>query len=437
MKHINEESCRLKQANKRIEELESKLSKLLNENAALRAIKTPKESSRTTTPPTKSTIPNDTRHYAQSTVSSRCKDNSMPQKPQRNGDKAPRAVLINGERCVYKAGGLTHITTSWGPYPRFMEDTKASCNRNFEIFEETWARKRQLDFRNLKRQPKEEPRKSDTRCSTPIVEEVELLPEEPQQQTPSSPTLPEPTFSTAGTEVESWESSDTEVERVGTKVESALEPDLAEKTRLNDHLNLRKEIIYIKSKTGLDFLRRAAEITQNAIFDFRSFMPEWKTWMFEDGPHVVRLGRDEMIRWMGGCNEYCENLHNGRLGRDISRTLLSVVCLRNTISHPHGYELRDPERLDYRLVNAQNVSIVLGDEKRALEIRGIRDALRTEVDRSLQEIKDLCHLTPLPYCNVDYQSHHVETFQSVLYDGYHGGSKEVLAAAEAWERVAG
>ncbi|KAI0449034.1 poly(A) polymerase [Xylaria acuta] len=41
------------------------------------------------------------------------------------------------------------------------------------------------------------------------------------------------------------------------------------------------------------------------------------------------------------------------------------------------------------LNEAQWVSVKLGDEQRALKIRDIRDALRTEVDKSLQEIKGI------------------------------------------------
>ncbi|KAI0448902.1 hypothetical protein F5B21DRAFT_509713 [Xylaria acuta] len=218
MKYPSEHSDSLSNANEETQELNSERSKLLNENAALRAIKTQKESVRTTTSFTKPTIENDIKHYAQATASSRCRDKSTPpQKSHRNDDKASRAISINGERQVHKAGVSTLVTTmnDWTELPCYMDKTRASCNREYELWKEREEREKRVDLRGLKPQTKLKSSWPDSGWNTSIVEEVELWPEEPQPQLFTPPMSPETTLSTEDTEVESV---DTEVENVDTKV---------------------------------------------------------------------------------------------------------------------------------------------------------------------------------------------------------------------------
>lgn len=247
MKYVSEYPYSLKQAHKRIEELESELSILLVENAALRDINRPKRSSPTASS-TKPTTPSGTKNYARATVSSRCKDKSIPQKPDGNDNKAPRAVLIAGERYVYKAGVPTLVTTkdSWTKLPRYSASTCASDHRTYAIRVE----RAQRDKRVERPWPK---------TSWSVVKEKDFIP---------PPYSPEPTFSDAD-----------------TVIGDALEVEsLAKMSRLDDRLDLRPDIVYIDVRTGLGYLREAAEITQHAIFEAGSCMPEWKVSQFDDDP---------------------------------------------------------------------------------------------------------------------------------------------------------
>ncbi|KAI0860622.1 hypothetical protein F4860DRAFT_514792 [Xylaria cubensis] len=435
MKYVIAYSDRLAKAHKQIKELESECSRLLNENAALRAIKTTTRSSPTAKPRTKPAVSNDVKHYTKPTVSSRGKDKSLQlQKLNTNDDKAHRAVLINGRRHIYAAGVPTPVVTmdTWTQCPSYMSDTSASCKRRSEILEESKERRNRVDLRRLK--PPTKPKSTDfnyswdvpveetgpeslgSGCSwgTTLVDEDKLCSVESQLESSASSISSQTALSTADTEVG-----------------NPLEQCLAQSSRLDDELDLGHEIVYIDPTSGLRSLREAVELTQQAILDVKSCMPEWHSWIFEDNPNLVRLGRDEMMSWMGSF-EYSRRIHNGYPCRDICHALLRLPPLRNTICHPRGPELRDPENLDYLLQNAQRVSIMLGDEKRAHSIRGIRDALRAEVEMCMQEIKDVHDLAALPFYEAEHKAHHSRMFKTILDERY-TGCKEALAVAQAWQ----
>ncbi|TRX93643.1 hypothetical protein FHL15_005319 [Xylaria flabelliformis] len=435
MKYVSAYSDRLEKAHKRIKELESERSKLLNENAALRAIKTATISSPTAKPRTKPTVSNDNKHYTQPTVSSRGKGKSVPlQKLDTNDEKAHRAVLINGRRHIYAAGVPTPVITidAWTQRPSYMNGTSASCKRRSEIYEESMERRNRVDLRRLKppakpksidsnycwnvpvEETKPESLRSDYSWGTTLVDEDKLCSEESQLESSASSILSQTALSTADTEVS-----------------NPVEQCLAQRSRLDDNLDLGNEIVYIDPTSGLRSLREAFEMTQQAILDVKSCMPEWHSWIFEDNRNLVRLGRDEMIRWMGSF-EYSRRFHNGYPCRDIYHALLRLPPLRNTICHPRGCELRDPENLDYLLRDAQRVSVMLGDEKRAQSIRVIRDALRTEVEMCMQEIKDVHDLAALPFYEAEHKAHHSIMFKMILDERYTGCQK-ALTVAQAWQ----
>ncbi|KAI0547164.1 hypothetical protein F4679DRAFT_586722 [Xylaria curta] len=430
MKYVSEYSERLEKAYKRIKDLEIERSKLLNENAALRAIKTPTRSS-PTAKSTKPSLSNDTKHYAQTTVSSRSKSKPMPlqRSDNNNNDQASRAVVINGKRHIYAAGVPTPTInmSDWTQYPRYMSSTNASCKRNSELLGERMERRNRVDLRRLT--PPAKPKSPDLNScwsdpswgSATLVEENKSCSEEQQWESSSSSTPSETALSTTDTEV-------------GNQSEQ----DLAQRSRFDDHLYLGDEVVYIDTTSGLKYLREAFEIIQQAIWDVKSCMPEWRGWMLGDNPNLVRLGRDEMTSWIGSF-EYSKRFHNGYPCWSIYNYLLNLPPLRNTICHPRGRELRDPKNLDGLLKNAQWVSVVLGDEDRAQKIRGIRDALRTEVDMCVQEIKDIHDLSSLPYYEAEHKTHHLKMFKKILElleDERYNGCKGVLAIAQAWQRGA-
>ncbi|KAI0478321.1 hypothetical protein F4859DRAFT_521169 [Xylaria cf. heliscus] len=406
MKYISDESRRLSEARKRIKELEDECSRLRTQEAGVCGTRPPRRSSPKSSSLVQPTATNDTRHYAQATVSSRCKNKFTPQKSNRQDDAATRPVLIDGRGYIYKAGVPIEIPPmEWIGY---MNDTKASRSRYYEIREEREERKKRVDIRRQKPQHRKEP----------------------EEQLPTPSPSPPPVIST--TDEEAIFTSDPEPEK-------APEDGLIRTSRLDEKLSLGHDLVYIDIKTGLDYLREAAEITQHAIFDVKSCMPEWDTSMFQGDPNLVRLGRDEMINWMG--YEFIESrrFHNGYRCEEISYDLLDVVLLRNTICHPRGSELGDPKNLDRLLKYAQRVSVVLGDEQKALKIRYIRDTLRAEVDNCLQEIKDLKYLACQPYYGVTHKRHHLKMFKTILeyYNDDYKGCKDVLAVAQAWQGVAG
>ncbi|KAI0435718.1 hypothetical protein F4803DRAFT_557710 [Xylaria telfairii] len=402
MKGISQYPYSLKQAHERIEELESQLSRLLVENSALRAINTPKRSSQTTSS-TKPATPSGIKNYARATVSSRCKDRSTPQKSNGNDKKPPRTVVIAGERYIYKAGVPTPITTrdTWTNLPRYSVATKASDRRASEIQTERWE----------KESKRVEPPWPTTTWN--VAEQKDFIP---------APYPIESSFSDQDT-------------LVGDDPE---EDSLAKMSRLDERLDFGSDVVFIDVRTGLDYLREAAEITQFAIFEAGSCMPEWNVSQFAEDPNAVRLGRDEMKVWMGSTFPGSTRCHNGYKCNDIYNALLDIVPMRNTICHPCGYALGDAVRLDKLLYRAQRFSVMVGDENRTLKIRGLRDKLRTVAETSLQEVKSLRHLVLQPYYEMDPKIHHKKMFDRALLDernNNYWGCEEVLAVAHEWERV--
>ncbi|KAI3317194.1 hypothetical protein HD806DRAFT_527272 [Xylariaceae sp. AK1471] len=402
MKYVSQYSDRLSRAYKKIEGFKKEIIRLQNKIATLQTTKIHKEPQSLPTCSVKNVSSDNKKHYAQPTTSSRNKGKPETQQLDKDKGETRRAVIINNNVYVYVAGVPTRIPSrneySW-VCPSFMRGTRTSYRREACNRQENLKRKDRI---KKPQQPATPPDSlHDSRWGSCDNEVIRSLPE----------TLPQPSDATPPPR--------TPLD-IDEKDDKLTGDDLAQRTRLDEGLDpeCRALRVLIDSKTGLDFLRKAAEIVQRAIFHV------WETKEpkpFPEGLHLVRLGRDELMRWVG---EYPSPhlAHNGHSAREIHSTLLEVVPLRNAISRPTGSELR----------NATSVDWLLGT---------IRDALRSEANKSLQFIKDLYYLAIQPFHEViDYRHHHFKMFKNALYLMEHNGwteqekkySKEIIAVAQAW-----
>ncbi|KAI0401995.1 hypothetical protein F4802DRAFT_600521 [Xylaria palmicola] len=432
MKNINYPTRRLSQAYRRLEELQVEMDQLRDEISRLKATEATNQGS--TTPPY-SPKPTHTgvKSYARPTVASRCRVKSQPQDYEREEGTSGREegtsgseegtstpISISGNKYIYRDGVPVLLPMESGHCLGFMKDTKASNQRNQTISQEKYERRIHIDIRRYRRP------------SLEVEEQICGL--RSDWSTPSG-------WSTPFNENPGLDLEELRLQLPATVDTQPSEPSLEEKTRLNDWLDFGEEIIVrIRSRAGLDFLLRAADITRNAIFDVgRSGVMGWRDSYFYDGPHVVLLGRDEMNRWTDPLDTSRETF-NGYKAYEIHDALLNVVHLRNAISHPHSSELGHPETLDRLLQWAQDAVIKLGDEKRALEIRGIRDDLVAEAKTSLRDIQDLYHLAAQPFCEaIEVEWHHERMLllaQTHYQRGYtKGNCMELVTIANHAERI--
>ncbi|KAI1127875.1 hypothetical protein F5Y10DRAFT_292556 [Nemania abortiva] len=401
MKYISQQSDRLSQAFERIAELENEVTRLRKELAVLRNSK-PQNLLQTPPRPEKSTkSPICTHRYAQSTTASRCKDKSQTQDSEDGGDKSPQNKLPfiarDGESWTYKNGVLVQM--DYSIRPSYMRSTYAVEKRELAVWREKWDKERELR------------KKSRSMWGPPFSpNDSRGYSEEYESDLPPTPP-----------------SSDDDME-------DDPKDNLEERSRLRDTLRFESQDVTIDSKSGFRYLRRAAEIAQEAIHAVgESGAPGWKR--FREGPHVVKLGRNELMSWLG---EYPDQrlASNGYAAYTVYHGLLDVVYLRNAISHPCGETFSDPERVDALMKRSQHLAIVLGDEKRAFEVRQLRDDLREEAHRSVQDVLDLYYMSSLPYSTgIECAYHHEKLFQGALnlYSRYSYDYWMVLAVAQAWD----
>ncbi|KAI1348407.1 hypothetical protein F5Y01DRAFT_292565 [Xylaria sp. FL0043] len=434
MKYISQYSDRLNQATRRIDELEKENKKLRAEIVTLRAFKSRQSIEH-------SAVKTDIKsHFSQPTVSSSRKTKAKEEEPGSGEEKLYRAICYNNE---VDRRGFSHTTQSTHVYkdgipilvndplrPKFMMSTNASGNRNMQLFAERLELKKRVEQQATWRL-------GDRMRQAPLGESewdawCRMMDESPEKPWPPLPPSPTSFLTPSNEEIESK-----------IEVEIEKEDSLAEKTRLHEKLEFSVPI-FTDSKKSLDYLRRAAEIVQKSIFDAHKNGLSGR-FEFEDGPHLVRLGRNELYSWLGAeCHDvyprpiYYELAYNGHRGDKVYDAILKVVELRNTISHPDGEDLRNAACVDWLLSRAQNICVVLGDEKGALGIRDIRDALRADADNVRRYVRDLHFLSVQPYpVTFDLELHHVKMFEQIISDNecIESGMEEnaeFLAVARAW-----
>ncbi|GAP90920.1 hypothetical protein SAMD00023353_5100400 [Rosellinia necatrix] len=427
MKLVSNISDRLSEARREIENLKEENARLRKENAQLRAAAGIKTKSPTTTSTGGSSLA--IARYAQPTESSRRKTAPSPQQPKKNTTRIPGIVSISGSDFVYKDGVPTLVDKNKFPIfrPSFAKRTVAADQREFAVLAERVERRKRVDLRRLC--PAGRP------LPTPPYEEYPPF-EWVIPRSPESEMQLEPFFDP---DLEFGSESDSED---GEAAEETLET----RTRLEGVIDFGPDFVYVDTKKTFDWLREAATIVQRVIFDAVQRDEEWRPmmWCFRGGPHLVRLGRNEMLGWLS-------RVHSSKLARpanadgsngrgystrDIESSLLKLVDLRNVISHPTACELLDCREVDWLLYYAQRVAVYLDDAPRAAELRAIRDALLELAEQSLQDIRDLSYLAVQPDCeHVQFSYHQEKQFRAVLEVCRSGGGKnympEIIAVAEA------
>ncbi|KAI1146095.1 hypothetical protein F4825DRAFT_473037 [Nemania diffusa] len=458
MKYASQQSDRLAQAYKEIDELKKENSRLQKELFNFRTKKLNENIPPTSLPRNTPTGTTNSNHFAQSTVASRNKDTPKSQSSSGSQGKTPRAVVTIGENnYIYKGGVPVHADyKEFWKRPHFMyQKTRASYAREGVILRERNERRnRQIEI--------EERRVSKKLSSSSISEPNEVSswgpcdPEwanweekdkdeekdeegEEDEKNEEEDDDDEEEDKEDDDEEEDDDDEEKKEERRILEIYSGRPPfpfdDLAIRSRLHRESEFERRWLGIDSKSGFDYLRKGYEIAQAVVYKVgNSGHPGW--YRFEDGPHIVKLGRDELLSWMHE-HPFPEFGYNGYSAYSVRDALLDLVHLRNAISHPWTSTFRSPQQVDRHLKDVQKVAIMLRDEQRAFEVRKLRDELSDMAKRSVQEIQDLYYLTSQPYSpEIKYHHHHVVIFRGLIENGP-SLDEEAFAVAEAWARQGG
>ncbi|KAK4494487.1 hypothetical protein PRZ48_014785 [Zasmidium cellare] len=169
--------------------------------------------------------------------------------------------------------------------------------------------------------------------------------------------------------------------------------------------------IHIRFSTQLKLLKRAHRITQNALW------------------HALR------DRWLVGQKSIGLSIGH-HLSDEVQNAVYNVVDLRNAIVHLEIHSSCDLDRL-MRL--AQSLVCRLGDEDRAMEIRGLRDKLRQKSTACYEAIIAYAGLSHLPEAQSE-PVHHQSLYAEIKWElmrkkesdvvTWYGS--EVVEAAKEW-----
>lgn len=113
----------------------------------------------------------------------------------------------------------------------------------------------------------------------------------------------------------------------------------------------------------------------------------------------------------------------------------SLIRLRNLVCHfSGGYQ--DVRRMDEHVENVQELAVLLLDEENAYHCRALRDRLRDEVERTLEEIETFTMWTALPGAGDMWLKHHSDTVRYAVYEldmGFsHCHHRVLITAAREW-----
>lgn len=113
----------------------------------------------------------------------------------------------------------------------------------------------------------------------------------------------------------------------------------------------------------------------------------------------------------------------------------SLIRLRNLVCHfSGGYQ--DVRRMDEHVENVQELAVLLLDEENAYHCRALRDRLRAEVERTLEEIETFTMWTALPGAGDMWLKHHSDTVRYAVYEldmGFsHCPHRVLITAAREW-----
>lgn len=157
----------------------------------------------------------------------------------------------------------------------------------------------------------------------------------------------------------------------------------------------------ISSKMWHGMLCQAFRLAQATFYDAaQEHWPDLCRWgRLQEGPHEVLFGHAELRKLLGGYEYYHRDFLavRGSSAYDVNSALFKMTPVRNAVCHFWTNTCSSVPSYDHPLAACQRLAVVLQDEKRAFKIRAIRDRLRREVDRALEEIDSLKFFAVLPY----------------------------------------
>ncbi|KAI1395306.1 hypothetical protein F4819DRAFT_492620 [Hypoxylon fuscum] len=213
------------------------------------------------------------------------------------------------------------------------------------------------------------------------------------------------------------------------------EPQLGES--IYDHFGYDSNF-YVSSEVGLDILRKAHRIVQEALYEAaRKFWP-WIWRQFRDGPHLVKLGRDELHSYIGETGTAVDLGLCGTRSDKVYFALMDAPFIRNAICHPCVHSFSEIHALDNNLEHAHRITLALRDEERSAHMRSLRDELRETAETVLYEIESFNSLAVLPFSGHEsppWKWHHERLFKEVLENSKKGHEHKysyVVHVANKW-----
>lgn len=153
--------------------------------------------------------------------------------------------------------------------------------------------------------------------------------------------------------------------------------ELGQRTRLHDDefcTNKMVSELLLHPEKQHRLLCRAYRLAQAAFMHaIRRFQPKERAFYAQRGPSFMRF--ESRIHPQGSDAGVPDLL--------ILRKIGNMITLRNNVSHPDSHEL---EWVDRFIFYAQDLTVALQDEARALRLRRLRDELQSE---ALKEVKQL------------------------------------------------
>ena len=216
-------------------------------------------------------------------------------------------------------------------------------------------------------------------------------------------------------------------DKIGAAIADKTDTSLAVRSRLidNDFASSPAAQCYIPHRFKHQILTKAHKLVQDAIYEaLYTHCPELCRDRYLEGPREVKLCYGEITDALGDDGSKLRGPLCAFGGENVFRALAQASSIRNAVCHPcltmtRGLKFGKNPGIDNLLETAQNVAVILMDEKRAFRIRALRDRVQTEAAKALGEIEAYESLALLPNA-VPWKLHHQRLFEDVnsLLKGY-------------------
>ncbi|KAF7186491.1 hypothetical protein HII31_12193 [Pseudocercospora fuligena] len=170
-------------------------------------------------------------------------------------------------------------------------------------------------------------------------------------------------------------------------------------------------IIQLPFSLQMSLLERAYDLVRQGTFLYiKTHWPKSQLRYFPEHWKQIRFGFTELED---------SGFSRGRTSSDrnkdrIADAMFSIIPLRNILCHP-SY-VQDLKCLDSLLKSAQGLLVLLDDERRALEVRGLRERIQEEAREILSEIERREGFKTLPGDEEPWPIHIQLMFEHVLQD---------------------